>query len=1215
MFYEDDLKSMIFNKLKSINHGDFENLCGDLLRDMLPDADINGFNSNVVHGVDGYISNNPSSLGKIPSGDIVAEVSTEKNYESKLKKIHKSIDKKDISKSGRFLLFFSSRSINPDKMMGMTEDSNGWSGVIVVDGWEIARWVVEFLNVKALNKYFSIHKDGIVYPEKYWDDFIKNLSIEPLIEWWGYHRNKEQLKLNEYCDGDGQFLTIYSFSVDESVLFACSVLHKTNFEIVIIKDDCELSSVNFPALCKKTGIILIFKGRDAYRKFNVNNDIISRHRVIICDDFKSQAISNHKSEFIRLESMSQDRMREMIKEKTPDDDDPSIIAKDVGGSLSLLMWRYSAETPEFKFDLSWQVAYLIGSWDRNNNNDRCFIEKICRKSYKSYDEFENSLREDQAYYKNMIEEKKIFDSTIINVRDNYNYKRSLLYRDFRSQEINKIINLAKFVISDKERKYSNYMASAIIESMGLFSSFDKYSKYSDNVEKCINDALGALDDMGGDKWRFLNNHILLLFEASPSLLVDKIVDDISHNFVIGDHHELSQLKSSLMVMMCQNNEYSNKILNCLRKLVVNKQTNNPFYPCAIETISMIFARLPIIVYSYIPNKWFVNTMDEMIDKCPDDLWNIYMRIHHGNFIPFFPHINGRIFSFSGSNNHTHNIEDAGKDAGKIKELNESCAKLLKFGIGYMKKNPSEMKKWMEDVSILFSYGGEILGEISDIIMELWNICDADSRDNIKGTVRRWLKIALKEKRKDVSDCMSCLLQKLKSDDLVIDNKWLFTSHHPDIFLDNDWNNWEALLLAKRSGVIEWVMNQKGMDGVFDICGTAVDPFSVGQALADGLNIGDVGAVIDLIDKYKTRNNDFIFLSHLTMGMLYYIEFDNKNNHIKIFDFIIKNEYDDDVALIWSLVSLYYQEMETVIDEYFPSIKCKYWQHVNGIRQDVESADSFFDGLLKQNRFIRGIELYDSKYTQDNVVLYKLLKGFFENNNQSRLGDYAEYLIDKSFRTLHSAIDNAYYDDILKLEEKYIKIGHSYPREIPFTIASIFSDGAKFAKFIKNKDMGFYRELRNFKIDKNKLPGIDEDGSVNEDLLNKWIDDVLDGMELELKNNDEEKILYLRLGLCHIFSLYYSDDDILCLEELPAFSVFAKLLNRCVLNKGYLMCDFSNALRYRKKGVRLAHYYNPKDIEDIERYEKIANKLKNKGFDDIANKYSELANELLGHNHE
>lgn len=1110
-----------------------------------------------------------------------------------------------------------------------------WKEVRVYDGIDLEQWL-EFSLPTTMWFAPKVHKypsGGFKLIEEFWDEWStgpKGLKLNPELVVAG--RENEASMLMNALKESGDVCLIRASTRNEAIAFIAAVAKS------LPQSDSE-------KFFSKT--IVVDKADDFRMISNNNRD--SLNLVANFDDRSAVYLAASKGHHVLIPLNPEDDInKDAIT--LPTIDREGFINELIGiGTTEDLARKYSIESGRnitilkkllgFLDNYSdWNEkknireiipALLIGRWDENFEGDIELIEKLSGQKYDDYLVTLNRwVRSENApilHVGNIWRLTSPLDfwtsisgylvtKDLNNLKDCFNQAFSGGNPYIASEESNEFT-----IFSNQKRKYSTWSREGLTQSLimvGLRGDSLKFP-YSQNwVDQIVHE---LLYDATSEIWVSVDKELPLIAEASPK----SFLSAVEHSLEVETPVILEMFKEEKTLF--DSNYHYTGLLWALEGLA--------WFSEYLARVSMILLKLDRIIPEL---KWVNSPMNSLVEifkpwhfqtlspfkermeilknitlKEPESGWNLLIKLLPQEYEIAYPTHKTRWRIFDLNTNITYNNL----------ERWDSYSYIIDFLFDLFDGNELKFSTMIEKSVVfpvhlrkkVYDWAERTINDVEQIEYKSWNTIREILHYHRSFPDANW---ALPETELVLWEQ---LYQQLEPKDIVIKYKWLFESILPKYPEGN--NKTESDLQLEKHRIIranaaeKWV-DQLGLDETIALRKVLKEPQLLGEALAEVIKGEDeILTVCECLN--GDHEADFPFVQAFIRAKSYKEGIGWIKELVPILE---ANGYNVN-AISNLLVSVgSNKEIWAFVDSLSENQKEAYWKngHLYLFVETAHDAIEMINKLHRYNRFFSALELcsrfVDSLPT--DLLMTALWKASTEDAcEEVRLDNYE---IGEIFDELYKRDDL----DILlmkKIEWNYISFFDSYSKRKPkyledelATNPSFFIEVIKWIYFPNDRDK-YYEDKKGVSEEKiklivrqskmlldtwNKIPGMQEDYSINEEVLKEWIAKARD----LAKEADRQEVADMEIA--SLLARYPEN-----IGKWPQESIF-KIIEE--IHSEEFNRHYSIAL-FNKRGSSVRGAFDGGDIEreHANYFSKLANDYRAK-YPTVSEIFSNLADEYLKH---
>lgn len=393
---------------------------------------------------------------------------------------------------------------------------------------------------------------------------------------------------------------------------------------------------------------------------------------------------------------------------------------------------------------------------------------------------------------------------------------------------------------------------------------------------------------------------------------------------------------------------------------------------------------------------------------------------------------------------------------------------------------------------------EVIGLPEKVRLKLWNELMTFVGTHRKYSDADWTLPS------EVLDEMMLVVDKIKPTSPLNLHQRLFNERAFDLYEDRgDWEEQRKALDTKRKAAIQEVYEHSGFDGVIEFSQSVTQPWTVGYLFSDFSSIDEEKNVLPIF-----LNAEEEYLSQFAGG---YIGGKLQLSGYEWVDSLDMSTWSSDQKGQFLAYLPFSQDTWSRTTTILPDDESFYWSKANvnpygNVEQGLESA---IGSLIKFERPLDAIRCLDQMIHKEKPfqgdLAVRALKGVLKlssNFSHNTVHDVVEVI--KALQD-HADISPK---DISEIEWLFLPLldgtHDAYPKQLEHQLASdpsFFGTVLRTVFKSKNEDerdrelteqqqliaKNAYRLLDNWKV----VPGVEEDGTVNEDQLNQWLEAVIE----------------------------------------------------------------------------------------------------------------------------
>ncbi len=508
-------------------------------------VDIPWGSATYIEGWDGIV-NSKEEARYIPEGISLWELGTgqdpkkkaDADYEKRTK------DPRGYTPKDATFVFVTPRTwTKKEEWVSQKKEEKKWKDVIVYDGISLEQWLDE---APAVSRWFASQgyasvcsTEGIITADERWKEWscLEQLQLQPGCVLAG--RDVARVELIKRLGGDPSIIGVRASTKDEAIAFILATMKASDSEVsgrffsttlIIDQEDC------FRSVCSSTQhawtLIIRFDSIEPLGVATKNG-----HHVLVplgADDVFSP-------DPITLPAVDRDALIAALVASGLSRTKASKYTKESGHDITILKKllgfpSYGAAWINTRPIRELIPALLLGRWDESYSGDRELLEKLSGTSYAKY-------KEVLAKWLNLPELplKKIGETwRLTSPLDLWrSISVHLLERDFQLLEecfiqayhsgnsvLESQMDLPDYI--SKKRTYSDWVREGLTQSLILISIPQVEVSLRDPqswVDRIIG---GLLSKASGEMWVSINRELPLIAEASPQVFLQSVSRSLSH---------------------------------------------------------------------------------------------------------------------------------------------------------------------------------------------------------------------------------------------------------------------------------------------------------------------------------------------------------------------------------------------------------------------------------------------------------------------------------------------------------------------------------------------------------------------------------------------------------------------------------------------------------------------------------------------------------------
>jgi hypothetical protein len=978
----------------------------------------------------------------------------------------------------------------------------------------VARWLAREIG--------NVTSDGIRDLEDVWNEWIAGTEPQITPELVVGGRDKEVTEIQKWIADDPQILGVQGDHPEEASAFLYASiatlpeLDKTKAlaRCLVVENSNELRQLTqhfqnpliivAPAECIDAARGAVSKG----------------HHIFICMNAMATGLRGS----LRLSRPRKEAVENILHRNGLTSDEAKRKSRDSGRSIPVLRRNLFqteiVKTPVWAtFDLAQILipALFANTWDENKDGDRQVIELL---SGLSYEKFTKKISyflsvEDSPVRKigSVWMIKSPLDAWFILAQyltqDQLSlYKKALLAVLTKTDPKYDLEAEKRWAaaIYGKASPYSEWLHSGLVESLVLLAVFGDRSPRIAQTQSFANYIVSEIFTKGGkwESWATIKDATPLLAEAAPDSFVDAVEKTIKEKpdvfkKLMGDDTSgiFGECRHSGLLWALENMAWSSrffmKAVIALAELA-SIDTGGNWNNRAINSLKEIF--LPRFPQTYATTEERLGAMDLLIKKYPKIVW----KFTQGYFR-------------SGTISESHRFR--WRDAGGVRRGLEP-----------------------EDGSVTQKYLIGLLPKLRDLAVNKENIVSStdefirlsdDTQDHIiKALERTEIKSFTKEERKELFRCirealnwiigfgdkeiknkipeLEKIYKKFTPTDIIDRVEWLLNNSWPNLPKQNA-DKQTVIKKAQKQAARE-LLDNASMGKIIKFAKSIQYQGILGYSLASAAqNQKEDSKILDAFLKYTKEMP--ILIKNYAIGRVEIAGegwIDKQIKRLKI-----KKSYSPEKCALLHFGLPESAKNWAKIEKYGKKEESAYWKQASGYLQDDKGLDSKIavEKLLNAGRSDVALTIAGEQNASiSSALLQRLLNEFLEFNKRS-IGTMSEYHIGHVFRQLYERNELS-TEELAKLEWPFAVLFEEIKQYTSRPMAihrSLQSDSHLFAQLVKyiykrddnkpNKDNTMSEEMaEKIATVAHKvldswylIPGANDDGSIDEEKLTKWIEDV------------------------------------------------------------------------------------------------------------------------------
>jgi hypothetical protein len=1010
-----------------------------------------------------------------------------------------------------------------------------WKDVKYMDATDIEQWLelaptVELWLAEKLRRPTL----GIFTVEEYWKRWSENESVKIVPEiLLGESRLKEIEKIKSFLKNNERVIYIKSITTDEALAFPLSIFKISNdiAETNIVIIDNRESFNQFTQTDKPLVVLAKFK----IDSIDLRGAIQRGHKVIIPISLAEEVSTSEK---IQLSIVSRETFETGLKNMGIDSEQSRILTKNSGRNISVLkrLLKFNDSTKP-KYLESVEIRdiipiLLINRFSEGRNGDLEIIAKLSGKTASEYIQFLRilaTLEDSPIYYINGVWRLVSPTDTLLYFAKYITQRDLEVFEDVCLEVLSEVLHKYTLPIEnrgslyqtyDNRTKYSSKLREGICESLVAISVFgENYDLNSiSNVPTYFDSIVQKILEMDLVVWQSLSSNLMLLAEASPDVFLnnlERIIKDKSVNkFFEVEQGFLYSSNNLTPLLWCLDiiawfPEHLMRVSVALCELILISPEKFPTSNTPLNNLKSIF------------RTWYpqTNTIAEdrkkileiLIKKYPDILYGlIYSLVENKADVAIHtPRPKWRLFS------ELREIRVSQREVYYMREF--TIQNIIEMSKGSIQRiltliDLLDDLEWGKIDAALDLIGSSIVfSEIErNQIYHQFRKFNGNHRSH---PTAHW-SLPL-----DVLDKIEQTAIKFKPEDNVLNDLFLFEEHYPIFFEGrhgDDYKKKEEEILAKRLEFVESVVNKYGIAKIIELGMEIEHSYLYGNVLSfsDKISKEDKITIYKLVESTDKSHlslvSEFIRNSENMTSLKTQTDILSRliklglsiNGTVKFLDSL---RYEID---LWKFISRLNNK----------NIEKLYWESKQGSIYTVEKEGLFY-ALDKLQQYGKSITLLNTlgwgTYLHKKSLTSEEVLKSLENVSLTAYNDssnFNHHHFKNIFEFLYSNID-CDIERGAKIEMKFNFVfigGSSYnpkpkylyklmsqkPDEYFSILSQVYlpdEDKLREEEIQKIKDNPNHQEiakvsweiLNSFDL----IPSLQEDGSLDEAVLKKWINEV------------------------------------------------------------------------------------------------------------------------------
>ncbi len=1081
-------------------------------------------------GWDGYLKT-PNISPLFPSGISVWEIGTKKTPGKKADAdyLKRTTNPLGVNKGDTSFVFVTPYTWQKGKEWEKNKRLlNEWKDVRVVSSDHIELWLESAPAVALwLGRQIKGLSDQIRDIEGFWEEWAVATNPEMTAELVLGGRIKEAKHIQNWIKDKASIVEVRGDSPDEPFAFfysAVSTLPEAEkiqvFSRCIVVEDIKQFRTCVTTFQNPLIIAAPSECRDA-----AGLAVKNGHHVFLSADSKSL---DFRSNLLQLSRPRREIVEECLKKSGLSEKDSRSLARDFGRSIPVLrrhQFVASAKIPEWASEDSSKTLIPLlfaGAWDENKEGDRQLIELLAGVSYDEYIKLLSPLLliDDSPIRKvgSVWILKSPLDAWYIialNVTDdNLNLFEQAVAAALTKTDPKYDLEAEKRWMASvygKSNPYSEWVREGLVESLVLIAVYGNRSPFiktstqifADNVVKNI---LASANKW--EMWASIKDVTPLLAEASPDAFmsaVEKIIIEdkgLLKDLLSDDGTMFGECRHAGLLWALESISWSpehfSRAVNILYELsnidLGGKWSNRP-----INSLKDIFA--PGLPQTHADPNQRLLVLKSFIEKDPKTTWR-FVKDYYG--------------MGSMSESHMFRWRDTG---GSRRGLEHESPDDHSVYIKGLLPLFTELACKKENIIYATDDFTRLSGDIREYLLktlekETINSFSVEERLEIFHNVREalnWVNSYGKDEFRKQIPALENIYKKFTPENILDKYGWLISDPWPRL-PQGEPKDYEAkndtVKIAQEEAARE-VLNQVSAKDIVYYSTTIGYPGVFGRILGRIVNNGEEeNKIFDEMIKDYAKNS--IFIQGYVTGRF------EKNGDGWLEQQITRLKelgvYSAEACALLYLGRKENAETWSMISKYGEDVEDSYWRQATGYSVDNKKEDAYIaiEKLLDVERPAAALKIAgDSDILVPSQLLQRLLQDFVKiENNEPRDRTMDVYYLGNIFNQLYQRNDLP-LEVVAKLEWPYVSLFDEFKRYTTFSTAlhrNLQTDPLLFAQLIPFLYKSSNKEFdKDNKLDKKSqermwhvahdlldswylLPGLEDDGNLDEEKLKKWIVD-------------------------------------------------------------------------------------------------------------------------------
>lgn len=1095
-------------------------------------VDIPWGSATYIGGWDGIVDSKEVTR-YVPEGISLWEIGTDRIPKKKADADYEKRTKDPLGytpQDATFVFVTPRKWTGKDTWVKRRKEEKKWKDVIVYDGISLEQWLDE---APAVSRWFASQgyagvcsTEGIITADERWKEWscLEQLQLQPGCVLAG--RDVARVELIKRLGGDPSIIGVRASTKDEAIAFILATMKASDSEVsgrffsttlIIDQED------RFRSVCSSTQHALNLIVRfDSAEPLGVATR--EGHHVLVplsADDVFSQNP-------ITLPAVDRDALIEALVASGLSRSDASKHTKESGHDITILKKllgfpRYGADWIKTQPIREIIPALLLGRWDESYPGDRELLEKFSGASYAEYREVlgrwlhlpESPLKKIGETWR-LTSPLDLWRSISVHLTDqDFQLLEESFIQVYHSGNpvLASQMDLPDYI--SKKRTYSDWVREGLAQSSILISIPQVGVSLRDPqswVDRIIG---GLLSNASGATWVSINRELPLIAEASPQVFLESVSRSLSHR--PPEIMDMFKEEPGLVVPMASHTG----LLQALEELA--------WMPSHFKTACLLLHKLatldpggslvnrPLNSLTEIFKAWHYQTLasfaervkvlKEMLPRNVDVSWVLLKRL-----LPSFSsgtaslthRMRWRMFWEATDLSYTYQ-ERFDVYSEVVDMLISLCdgdetrfSDLIKAAPGCMPRDRERILRWAQEAVCNIEHKkGQAWYTLRRILNKHKQYPDTD-----------W---AL---RKDELSPFEQLYSQLYPKDVLVRNVWLFNEDHRTQMIDpasatpfevDEYKEIEEQVAARRERAVAELVEELGLERVLELRLEVKYPWELGEALAKVIKDEQ-----DLQYVWLCLEDDTPLIGFTRGFISQKLRCEKFSWMQALVQELLEKGYSDKAVANALLAVRSGRELWQYVDSLGEAVQREYWLRMSPYLNEPTDEESIvcINKLLQYRRFSSAVVVAwcHGTHIPSNMLIDVLRRWATEESQELKSPD--GYEIEGIFEELNKRtdIDEGTY---CELEALYLSLltRDGTQAGVPHLEAELASNPESFVQLLKwlyqpkcrdrrrKEQKGLSEEqvhnaarradlmLETWK----KIPGMQEDGTIDEAKLREWID--------------------------------------------------------------------------------------------------------------------------------